>query len=103
MGGEAEIVGLDEIDARFVEDLAALLDVGAGQADDDGRLDPELAVRLDDPFGDDVGTGHAAEDVDEDGFDGGVEVDDVEGLDDAFDAVDGADIEEVGGLAARRA
>src|SRR5690349_24246043 len=65
-------------DAGIEDDLAALLGVGAVEADDDRRPQLDAAEALDDAVGDLLATRDAAEDVDEDRADVLVVVDDVE-------------------------
>src|SRR4051794_18458363 len=87
-------------DAGVEDDLAALLGVGAVEADHDGRPQLDPAEALDDPVGDVLAAGDAAEDVDEDRADVLVVVDDVEGGGHHVGAGAAADVEEVGGAAA---
>src|SRR5687767_4585149 len=100
LGGVAEVVGGDDRQAAFGEDVLALLDVGAFQANDQRHLQMDLAGRRDDPFGDDVAAHDAAEDVDQYAFDRRVEQDDLERRGDLLLRRAAADVAEVGGGAA---
>jgi hypothetical protein len=77
-----------------------LLGVGAVETDDDGRLDVDASQCLDDAVGHLLAAGDAAEDVDEDGLDLVVGVDDLEGSGHDVGVGAAADVQEVGRPAA---
>ena len=79
---------------------AALLGVGAVEADHDRRAQLDPAERLDDALGHLLAAGDAAEDVDEDGLHVLVEVDHLERRGHHVGVGAAADVEEVGGAAA---
>src|SRR5229473_1065411 len=95
-----EIVGGDDGEARFGEDLLAEIDVGAFQANDQRHVQADLARRRDDALGDDVAAHDAPEDVDQDALDIGIGEDELEGGGHPLLGGAAADIEEVGGIAA---
>ena len=95
-----EIVGGDDRQVGFGEDLLAEIDVGAFQADHQRHVQADLAGGRDDAVGDDVAAHDAAEDVDQDAFDVGVAQDDLEGLGHPVLGGAAADVEEVGRIAA---
>src|SRR5690606_8036897 len=81
------------------EDGAALLGVGAVEANHDRDRDVHPAHSGDDAVGDFLTLGDAAEDVDEDRLHGRVVGDDLEGTGHDLGVGAAADVEEVGGLA----
>src|SRR5207342_1455123 len=91
----AQVVGGDDRQAAHRQDVLALLDVGAFEADDQRHLDVDLARGLDDAFGNDVAAHDAAEDVDEDALHGGIAKDDLEGGRHLLLRSAAADVEEV--------
>src|SRR3954463_8576936 len=58
-----QIVGGYDVQAAGIEDVFALLDVGAFQADHQGHRQADVLHRGDDALGDDVAAHDAAEDV----------------------------------------
>ncbi len=78
---------------------ATLVGVGAVETDDDGRVDVDPPHGLEDAVGHFFTSGDAAEDVDEDGLDVGVVVDDLERSGHDVGVGAAADVQEVGGLA----
>src|SRR5690348_16728838 len=66
--GFPQTLGRDDRDAGVLEQLAALLDVGALQADDQGHLHLDLLERGEDARRDHVALHDAAEDVDQHGL-----------------------------------
>ena len=91
---------LEPIREVGLQDRPPLVGQGAVEADDDRCLDLDPAEGLDDPVGDLGALGDAAEDVDEDGLDRLVEVDDLERGRHHVGRGAAADVEEVGGGAA---
>ncbi len=83
------------------EDLQALLGVGAVEAHDQRQLEVELLRGGDDPLGDLVAAGDAAEDVEEDRRDLRVGGDHFQRVDDRLGLGAAAGVEEVGRRAAR--
>ena len=77
-----------------------MLDVRPFESDDEGDFEADGFGGVDDALGDDVAAHDAAEDVDEDAFDGGVGEDDFEGFGDGFFGGGASDVEEVGGVSA---
>ena len=95
-GGVAEVVGGDDRQAAHGEDVLALLDVGAFEADDQRHRQLHFLGRRDDAFGDDVAAHDAAEDVDQDALHRRIGEDDLERRGDLFLVGAAADVEEVG-------
>src|SRR5215212_492232 len=100
-GGVLHALGDGEVHAGLGDEAAALFDVGAFEADDDGHLHADGLGSLDDAARHHVGADDAAEDVDEHGADVRVCEQDAEGGFHAFLRGAAANVQEVGGLAAR--
>jgi hypothetical protein len=86
--------------ASPLEDVLALLDVGAFEAHHQRHLQIDFARGGHDALGDDVAAHDAAEDVDENAFDRRVGKDDLEGGGDLLLRSAAADVAEIGRLAA---
>ena len=96
LGGVAKIVGGDDRQAAHRQDVLALLDVGALEADDQRHRQIDFPGGLDDALGDDVAAHDAAEDVDQDALHRRVAEDDLERRGDLFLGGAAADVEEIG-------
>ena len=100
LGGVVEVVGRDDVQAAVVDDLLAELGIGAFEPHHQRHLQPDFLDRGDHALGDDVALHDAAEDVDQDAFDGRVLGDDLEGRRHLLLGGAAADIEEVRRLGA---
>src|SRR5262249_31026086 len=65
-GSMVEVVGRDDVEAGFDNDILADLDIGAFEPHDQWHLEPDLLDGGDHPRGDDVAAHDTAEDVDQD-------------------------------------
>src|SRR5207253_6484716 len=88
-------IGDREVEPRFGEDFAALLDVGAFHAYDDGNLDVEVAGRGHHSSSQRVAAQNTSKNIDQHGLHIGVREQDTEGVLDLFRAGPSADVEEV--------
>src|SRR5436190_1809772 len=82
--GIAEVVGGDDRQAAHGENVLALLDVGAFEADNQRHRQLHFAGGFDDPLRDDVAAHDAAEDIDEDTLHRRIAQDDLERRGDLF-------------------
>src|SRR6056297_2887792 len=98
LGAILEVVGGDDVEAGGVDDLLALFDVGAFEADNQRHLEAHFLDRGDDALGDHIAAHDAAEDVDQNTFDVVIGGDDLEGLGDFFLGGPAAYVKEVGGF-----
>src|SRR6056297_203925 len=96
LGAILEVVGGDDVEAGGVDDLLALFDVGAFEADNQRHFEAHFLDRGDDALGDHIAAHDAAEDVDQYAFDVVVGGDDLEGFGDFFLGGTAAHVEEVG-------
>jgi hypothetical protein len=96
LGGVGEVVGGDDLQSGFRQDLLAQLDVGAFQAYHQRHVEADFPRRRDDALGDHVAPHDAAKDVDQNAFDVGVGEDDLERGRHALLGRAAADVEEVG-------
>mmetsp|Transcript_58718 Transcript_58718/g.191512 ORF Transcript_58718/g.191512 Transcript_58718/m.191512 type:complete len:458 (-) Transcript_58718:36-1409(-) len=101
--GLREVADGDDVQAALLDDLLALLHVGADEPDDQRLREANLLHGGHDAVGDDVAAHDAAEDVDEDRLDVRVALDDLEGGGDGVLVGGATDVQEVGrGAAAER-
>src|SRR5205823_11693570 len=100
LGGVGEIVGGDDGQARFREDLLAEPDVRALQAHHERHVEAHLSRRRHDALRDHVAAHDAAEDIHQNALDIGIAEDELEGGGDTLFGGAAADIEEVRWLAA---
>mmetsp|Transcript_5315 Transcript_5315/g.12407 ORF Transcript_5315/g.12407 Transcript_5315/m.12407 type:complete len:306 (-) Transcript_5315:569-1486(-) len=100
LGGVVEIVGANECQTGILQDLLAQLHVGSLQPDHHGNVQAEALGGLHDALRNDVAAHDAPKDIDQDGLDGRVLRDDLEGRLDLFGGGGSAHVQKVGGRAA---